>query len=364
MSKTQDKKPANAEAWVPASAATALHNIPSLTPFIELCKINGLFDRLFTRNGPSPKIIAVGCSGGPDSMALTHMLGRWAAKHGRQIHALIVDHGLRANSSHEAQQAHRTLSGFNHVTPFILRWENGANTVSAIQENARNARYALMAAHCAAHDIPYLCTAHHMDDQAETMLFRLAKGTGLEGLAGIRQTRPYDNQLTLVRPLLDTAKADLLAYCTENDIPYVSDPSNEKDMFARVRLRRSYEALSAEGLTPERLGTTANRLRRAGEALDLWAKESFNAYLIEQTEQRIVLSSDLLKDRPEDIIIRILGLCIEKLSDNDKPYPPRLSRVETIARDLLYTTPFKARTLAGLKFSIKNKKTQIIIEQL
>lgn len=309
-----------------------------------------------------PPVVAVACSGGPDSMGLTHILHEWAKSNSAKVHALIVNHNLRPEAADEAATVAERLKNYEHLTPFILNWDNGAKTTSALQENARNARYEIMARHCTAQNISHLFTAHHLNDQAETLLFRLAKGSGLDGLGGIQEKRAYNKTLTLLRPLLGVPKADLLAYCAAHNISYVSDPSNEKDMFARVRLRKSYEALSAEGLTPERLSTTANRLRRAGEALDIWAQDSFETYLIEQTDKHISLNSALLEDLPEEIVIRILLMCINTLSESDKPYPPRLSRVETIAHNMLHSTPFKARTLAGLKFSLRKKR--LVIEQL
>ncbi len=361
MPKTQDKKQ---------------NQVPRIASDIQ-SRTEKYFDTLLTTTltntsaSSAPTIIAVGCSGGADSMALTHMLNGWALKNNKHIHALIVDHNIRPEANAEAQITKTALATYERVTPFILKWADGAGIKTAIQERARDARYALMAQHCTAHNITHLCTAHHMDDQFETVLFRLAGGSGLDGLGGIKATSKHTKTLTLVRPLLEVSKNDLTGYCAAHNIAHVNDPSNQNDRFARVRLRGAAAALSAEGLTPKRLSTTAMRLSRARDALDAYAEQAFNTHLITQDEtaknkHQITLHKNILQACPTEIIIRVLLHSINLLTPRSKTSPPpRLSRVESIAADLLNTnTPMRGRTLGGIKFSRDDKRGLIVIQKL
>ena len=140
------------------------------------------------------KFIAIGLSGGPDSLALTHMLSQLCSKHNlnTEIHALIINHNLRPEAADEAEEVAQIAKTLPCVTPVILRWDM-PETDSRIMEAARAARYDLMANYCVEQDIKYLYIAHHLDEQAETFLFRLAKGSGLDGLCGMQETYAYSD---------------------------------------------------------------------------------------------------------------------------------------------------------------------------
>lgn len=214
--------------------------------------------------------IAIGVSGGPDSMALAYLFSRWTEEqNGPHIHVLSVDHGLRPEAVAEVEHVRQMSESWPKTAHYILKWE-GEKPAQRVQESARAARYDLMAAHCKSHDIGALALAHHRDDQAETVLFRLAKGSGLDGLAGMRQVQKRGG-LDLFRPLLDVSKEDILALCAVENIAYIEDPSNEKKRYARVRLRQSREVLEREGISSKRLAMTAKRMDRARCALDYFA---------------------------------------------------------------------------------------------
>ncbi|WP_069623305.1 tRNA lysidine(34) synthetase TilS, partial [Methyloceanibacter marginalis] len=145
--------------------------------------------------------VALAVSGGPDSLALMHLAAKWRDRHGGPaLFVLTVDHGLRAGSRAEAETVGRAAKAYN-VPHAILTWTHGG-VDARVQARAREARYDLMAAYCTAHHIQALVTAHHLDDQAETFLMRLKRGSGLDGLAAIPQEGSWAG-LTLLRPLLD-----------------------------------------------------------------------------------------------------------------------------------------------------------------
>jgi len=183
---------------------------------------------------PSP-IVAVAVSGGPDSMALTLLLDDWARRRGGSVFGFTVDHGLRPEAASEARQVGDWLKA-RYIAHEILRW-TGEKPGGGLQASARQARYALLAQACAARGILHLATAHHADDQAETLLFRRDRGSGADGMAGMPASRGL-GPVRLIRPLLGWAKTALERVCGAEGQPFLMDPSNRSDRFARTGLRR------------------------------------------------------------------------------------------------------------------------------
>ena len=221
-------------------------------------------DPLAPLAGESALLLAV--SGGPDSVALMLLAARWPRRAaGVKITVATVDHGLRENSRDEALQVGRWAGalGFDHR---LLIWD-GPKPATRIQETARAARYALLCA--CAREIARECavvTAHHADDQAETILFRLTRGSGVAGLSGMASASTRGG-VRLLRPLLDVPKAALEAICDEAGHPFFRDPANENTRFARARLRALNATLSAQGLDRGALLRLGGRAARAESAL-------------------------------------------------------------------------------------------------
>ncbi|MBW8727791.1 MAG: tRNA lysidine(34) synthetase TilS [Inquilinus limosus] len=229
--------------------------------FAERLDRLGPFDR--------PLRLAVAVSGGPDSMALSLLAARWARQRGGQILALTVDHRLRPDSTAEAAATGAALA--RHDIPHrILTWTDAPARAS--QDQARRARYGLLDQACRDAGIRDLAVAHHREDQAETVLLRLAKGSGVDGLAGMAGWRPA-TWGRLLRPLLDLPKARLVATCAGFGVIPADDPSNRRSRYARARLRAAREVLAAEGLTDDRLVTLARRAGQARDALQRLAAE-------------------------------------------------------------------------------------------
>jgi tRNA(Ile)-lysidine synthase len=206
------------------------------------------FSKLFDHLGPfeADPVIAVGVSGGPDSLALTLLLADWAAARGGTVHALTVDHGLRPESGAEARQVGAWLVGRPRIEHHVLRWE-GAKPTSGLQTKARAARYDLMVKWCGRHDVRHLAVAHHLDDQIETYLMRQAHGSGELGLAGMSVLREIGG-VRLLRPLLRVSKSRLLATLRARGESWIEDPSNRDLRFERVRLRAAARELDPADL--------------------------------------------------------------------------------------------------------------------
>jgi tRNA(Ile)-lysidine synthase len=184
-----------------------------------------------------------------------------------------------------------------------------------------------MAAYCHEHDIPALVTAHHLDDQAETFLMRLKRGSGLDGLAAIPERGAWAG-IAILRPLLDVLKAGLVATLDEAGIAFVSDPSNADPRFERARMRGSAEALEKLGLTPEALALSARRLRRARDALD-HAAQNFLATHSETSEAGYALiDRDALASAPQEIALRALSQLIGAVGGGETPL--RLAKLEAL----------------------------------
>lgn len=307
---------------------------------------------------------AVAVSGGPDSMALLYFLSQYTKRHGgKSIHALSVDHGLRPESWQEALAVGGIVAAWPHVEHHVLEW-SGDKPQSAIQDKARDARYDLMEQYCKKNDIDLLFLAHHLDDQAETFLFRLAKGSGVDGLACMKPLQKR-GEILLARPLLEVHKDQLIACCHENAVQFVSDPSNQQEKFARVRLRNSMDILAAEGLSAKRLGKTAQRLARAQAALDHIAAEYFEDCSIIKNPSRIEFNFELLKYQPEDIILRVLKMArLEILKKNAGRFGPREEKFEALLSDIAdiaNTQSFQKRTLGGIIFEYNHIHNRLIL---
>tara|TARA_R110001592_G_scaffold20926_20_gene84805 strand:- start:28881 stop:29924 length:1044 start_codon:yes stop_codon:yes gene_type:complete len=322
-----------------------------------------MMDRHFTDVLADQADIAVGVSGGADSVALCYALSKFFAHDtNRTIHALSVDHGLREEAQQEAQHVQTLLQELPNVRHSILTWDHTDKPTSRIQERARRARYDLMHDYMAAHDLSCLFVGHHMDDQAETFLFRLAKGSGLDGLGGMPFIQELNARTVLCRPLLEMGKAEIVYFCKAEGIAYIDDPSNQCDDYARVRLRKSMDVLAVEGLTPKRLSVTAKRLYRGRDALDYVSENEYKKCTKAKDSNRIVLDVDLLLIQPFDIVLRVMLRAIAALSP-DQDYGARLERVEHLCEDLMKPEAFRKRTLNKIIFDCNTQTREILLSR-
>jgi tRNA(Ile)-lysidine synthase len=290
--------------------------------------------------------VLLAVSGGPDSTALLVLAARHCST--ARLFAATVDHGLRPGSRLEAEAVGR-LSGMLGVRHEILAWR-GAKPDSGIEAAARAERYRLLVAAAEAHGCTALATAHTLDDQAETVLLRLAAGSGPAGLAAMRPESSRDG-LRHVRPFLEIPKARLLATLAAEGVDYVEDPMNAEPGFARTRLRRAAAALAREGLTPRRLAVLARRMARAEAALEAAADAAFGEAATE-AGGKIVFDAHMLLALPEEIALRVLGRAIAAAGGSEI----RLARLEALldaVRGALAAEKPLGRTLAGAKIAVR-----------
>lgn len=181
--------------------------------------------------------MAVAVSGGADSMALLWLAKQWS---NAPLTALTVDHGLRPESNFEAAQVKACCAALG-VVHHTLNWQH-SKPITGIQNKARNARYELMLNFCRAEKIAHLLVAHHLNDQVETMLFRLARASGLEGLRAMK-TSSWRSGVWLHRPLLALPKTRLQATVLQANQPWTHDPSNDDEKYTRVHIRKQLAAV-------------------------------------------------------------------------------------------------------------------------
>ncbi len=289
--------------------------------------------------------IAVAVSGGLDSMALALLADRWARPRGIAITALTVDHGLRPESAAEAAAVAGWMAarGIDH---HILAWSDHPR--GNLQAEARRARYGLLENWCAARRIPVLLLAHHLEDQAETVLLRLGRGSGVYGLAGMSaEAAPaWPGAPARVRPLLGVAKARLAATLRSAGQDWVEDPSNRDPAFARVRARSVWPKLAPLGITPERLARTARQMARARSALDAEAHALIAAAGVFGDGGWCSLRPAGLEAAHEEVGLRALALLLMAVGGSG--YPPRLERLERLWAHLRAGRP-GAMTLGGCR---------------
>ncbi len=293
--------------------------------------------------------IAVAVSGGGDSVALTLLMQEWTQSRKGFVRAFTVDHGLRPHSREEAENLHKILSerGIRHD---ILTWE-GDKPATHIQERAREARYRLLIEACRRENIRALAVAHNLEDQVETFWMRLSKGSGLDGLAAMAPSRPVGG-VKIVRPLLSFSRADLRQVCRDFGVDWTEDPSNENEQFLRVKLRQFEELLASEGLTPQRLAQTLQKLEEAREALQSFAQVAAQQVLELHEAGFARLKLPPFRGLPVEIQRRILSLALLAIAPRD--YAPGFEALEQ-ARHELAAADFPGRTLAGCElFGGKN----------
>ena len=286
--------------------------------------------------------MAIAVSGGADSLALALLSDAWARHRGGRITALTVDHRLRPESAVEAQQVGAWLAarGIAHET---LVWE-GPYPSSDIQAAARAARYRLLEGWCAEHGILHLLTAHHREDRAETFWQRLARGSGLDGLAGIAAVAERPD-CRVLRPLLDVPPERLRARLRLEGQPWIEDPSNRNANFARVRVREARTALAAEGLSAERVEETLRHLGRARQALEAATAGLLARAVTVHPAGFAWLDAEALGRAEPELALRALAAVLATIGGAD--YPPRLERIERLYDALRRNDLGRGRTLGG-----------------
>lgn len=289
------------------------------------------------------KKLGLAVSGGPDSLALMLLAHEWAAAEGRpQLVVYSLDHGLRPKASDEVAMVLAAAERLG-LPARGLRWD-GDKPETGVQAAARKARYGLMGAALIADGGNWLLTAHHLGDQAETVMMRLAHGSGVEGLRGMSAFATVES-CRIFRPLLGVEPATLATIVEEAGLTAVIDPSNRDRHYERVRWRQLMPQLEELGLDLRRLGHFATRM---GDADELIAAETERALA-----DLVHFGSDGDAEMPHAglaklhraVAVRLLGLVLSRVGGEKKPHG--LGAIETLHGKLAGRQPLKAGTLHG-----------------
>jgi len=218
-----------------------------------------------------PKHIGIAVSGGGDSMALLHLTHAWASERDVTLSAITIDHNLRAGSAEEAARVAQWCAdlGVAHTTCVWRDWDHNGN----LQDAARQARYRMINDwRC---DIEDILIGHTVDDQAETLLLRLKRGSGVDGMTGMKHVTHHPSGMTLIRPLLNITRHDLRDYLVACEQPWFDDPSNNNAAFDRIAMRQLLPQLTSAGISLDRFALMATHMQRAQDALDHTAGDVF-----------------------------------------------------------------------------------------
>lgn len=301
------------------------------------------FHTLMAACGPfeSKPHVAVACSGGADSMALALLVAGWATACGGRVTALVVDHGLRPDSAAEAACTLERLAARGIAAiPFARA---GARLGGNMHAAARDLRYRLMGEWCREAGVLHLALGHHREDQAATLLARLARGSGVDGLAAMApvQETAWGR---LIRPLLPVAAVRLRATLATAGQMHAEDASNRDRRFQRTRLRALAEEM--DGQAPARLAATARRLGRARMALDAMTADFLARHALLRPEGYALVAANAFPGMVDEVALRGLSRLLACIGG--RRHPPQEAPLERLMAELRQGWPVAA-TLAGCR---------------
>ena len=292
----------------------------------------------------SPFVIAV--SGGPDSMALTALSHVLMKEKNYKIFFVLVDHGIRRNSHKEALQVKKLLK-INNIDLKILR--NKKKIVSNIQKNARDIRYGLLIKYCKKNKAQSLLTAHHQDDQIETFLIRLSRGSGVEGLSSMNETTKLKHGVNLIRPFLEFKKIQLSYISNKVFGKTFKDPSNKNKNFLRTNIRDLKKILQNKGLNFEKIIRSIKNISSSKEAINFYVARSIKKF-VKFRKKETILNLKQFRKEPKEIRFRIINNIVKKRTNSY--YPPRSEKVLNLINNF-QANNLKKCTLGGCIFERK-----------
>lgn len=285
-----------------------------------------------------PDTIGVAVSGGGDSVALLHLISDWAKEGGPGVKVVTVNHGLRTASANEAAWVAELCRGL-HLPHDVLHWRDWDGSGN-LMDAARRARMQLMADWAVAEGLHTIALGHTADDQAETFLMRLARGSGVDGLSAMAPMRQAMG-VNWVRPLLFARRTDLRDHLRGRGLGWIDDPTNDDPRFDRIKTRQALAALEPLGITPDRIGSTILLLSLARTALQT-AVQRFAQTAAQEVAGTVIVDRRALFLEPRETSLRFLAEAIRWVSTAD--YRPRLETLIEVFADVQLQ---RKRTLAG-----------------
>ena len=308
---------------------------------IDRAAINAEFDRL-----AGGGLLGLAVSGGGDSVALLSLAIDWARARSAVLHVATVDHGLRAESADEAQGV-ASLAARLGLSHDVLKWHGGpghGNLQGNLQAMGRDARLSLLSEWAVGLGLESVALGHTQDDQAETVLMRLARGSGVDGLSGMAASIQRHG-VRFIRPLLGVRREALRAYLSGAGLRWIDDPTNDDQRFERIKARALLADPPLTGLNVARLAETADRMTLASAALERWAADLAGAALKPGAFGEIRLDPRPLGDAPREVALRLLASALRRTSG--AVYRPRLKSLADLLDAILEGAIGAGRALHG-----------------
>ena len=317
-------------------------------------KISKIYNE-FSSSLKDKENLAVAVSGGPDSMALAYLTKCYSLKNKIKVKYYIVNHMLRKEASLEAETVKKILKKIN-IQCTILNW-TGKKPFKNIQAKARDKRYSLLANECKKNNIKHLLLGHHLNDLFENFLIRIVRGSGLNGLISFSKNTKYGGQdLTIIRPLLNLEKKDLLYVSNEVFSFFIKDPSNINEDYKRTRIRNLLHSLKKEGLDLKKLKLTINNLKDSDKSIKFYVDRNLEKNVVFLKRKNIYILSYNFFDQSHEIIFRSLTKLIQKLGK--KYYPARGKSIIELIKGINGKS-FSKVTLGGCFIEITNETVLI-----
>jgi len=298
----------------------------------------------------------VAVSGGPDSLALVALSKAYSFCKKTKFYYVLIDHNIRKNSSLEAIKVkHLLKKKYLNLRVFI----NKKKITKNIQAEARNARYNILINFCKKNNIKIILTAHNLEDQVETFLMRLSRGSGLKGLSSMKPISKINNQVSLFRPLLDTQKKFLIKISKTIFGKYFRDPSNKNEKYLRTKVRNLKKPLEKSGIKYEKIFKSIQNLSYSKTTLESYLNNIFKE-LIKKVNGEILINFKKFIELNNDIKIDLINQSIKQLKSNY--YDLRSKKVENLIKSL-DKKEFKKSTLGGCVFFKKGEDLCLKVEK-
>lgn len=295
--------------------------------------------------------LALAVSGGSDSMAMALLVAQYAKEYGVEVIAITVDHKLRAESASEAKLVGEWLKK-RDIEHHILCWQADKKS-SNIQAQARKARYKMMADFCVHKDIKLLIVAHTSEDQAETVLMRMMRGSGVDGLAGMADTSEVFG-IKVIRPLLKFNRDELQKYLQDSKQEWIDDPSNENSKFKRVEIRKFIKSSDEPVLLVQRLVQTANHMARAKDYIETVMRERLAGVVTFHEAGFYTIDVVQFKKLHQEERLRSLASALQHVGGQD--YRPRFEKLNNLHDNILNGNIVSGCTLWGCEIAYSKKK--------
>ena len=267
------------------------------------------------------KSFIVAVSGGSDSMALALLSGLLKQEENKKIYFVHVDHGIRKNSGKEALQLKKILKKIQINLKII---KNNKSIKKNIQKSARDKRYQILSDFSKKNSIKALVTAHHKDDQIETFLIRLSRGSGVEGLSSMSEISKLNGGIKLLRPFLKFTKEDLKSITKKFFNKIIKDPSNKNKKFLRTNIRELTRILKSKGIDPNQIFRSIENISSTKIAINFYVKQSLKKF-VKFRKKETIFDLSMFQKEPVDVKFKIINTIVKNRTA--KYYPPRAKKV-------------------------------------